>query len=98
MIDANGNDNTPEWGYCQTEGCKEPAIPCYLSGSGPPDEPDDLLCAEHCTDEGYCWGCGNFWAGIETFDFSPDGLCENCGPEIRESEDYDEADYWWEIL
>ncbi len=45
-IDVNGNDNTPEWGYCTTQGCKEAAFPIWLSG-GPPDDPDLLLCETH---------------------------------------------------
>lgn len=76
-MDVNGNDNTPEWGYCRVAGCPNDAIPCYDSG-GPPDDPDDLLCADHCQQFGYCWGCGRLWAGNEQFDFSPRGLCGEC--------------------
>lgn len=71
-MDANGNDNTPEWGYCTVEGCAGEAIPCYLPGTMPPDEPDDCLCVDHCTDAGYCWGCG------KSFDLDPRGLCSEC--------------------
>lgn len=45
-IDVNGNDNTPEWGYCTVEGCKEEAFPIWLSG-GYPDDPDLYLCPTH---------------------------------------------------
>lgn len=85
-MDVNGNDNTPEWGYCQVAGCMNDAIPCYISG-GPPDDPDDLLCADHCQENGYCWGCGVLWAGSETFDFSPRGLCGECIHQFRIDED-----------
>lgn len=89
-MDVNGNDSSPEWGYCQVEGCREPAIPCWLPDSDyGVDEPDDLLCANHCQGHGYCWGCSHFWAGIESFDFNPLGLCENCADEFREPE-YDD--------
>lgn len=95
MMDVHGNDNTPEWGYCQVEGCANEAIPCWLPDSRyGEDDPDDRLCAEHCQDEGYCWGCGHFWAGIESFDFNPNGLCENCKDEYAEP-DYDDDDGGW---
>lgn len=45
-IDVNGNDNTPEWGYCEHPGCPEPAYPIWFSG-GEPDDPDLLLCEAH---------------------------------------------------
>jgi hypothetical protein len=44
-MDVNGNDNTPEWGWCQ-EGCGQPAEPLWLSGAYPV-EPDWLLCHQH---------------------------------------------------
>lgn len=96
-MDTDGNDNTPEWGYCTVEDCRYDAIPCYLPGSYPPDEPDDLLCADHCGDAGYCWGCGNFCAGQESFDFNPRGLCSECrdNPDLTGEADFDELDYDW---
>ena len=93
-MDVDGNDNTPEWGYCQVEGCGAPAIPCYLPGNEQPDDPDDTVCCAHCGEAGYCWGCGTFCAGNEQFDFDPRGLCENCrydpdlGYEPEDEEDY----------
>lgn len=45
-IDVNGNDNQPEWGYCDAPGCPEPAYPLWYAG-GPPDDPDLLLCDRH---------------------------------------------------
>lgn len=45
-MDVNGNDNAPEWGYCTTPGCSEPAEPLWFSG-GFPDDPDLLLCYKH---------------------------------------------------
>lgn len=94
-MDVNGNDNTPYWGYCQKEGCSNAAIACYMSGNYPPDEPDDLLCADHCGDEGYCWGCGHFWAGCEGFDFNQRGLCPNChdDPDLGYESEDDEIDW-----
>lgn len=52
----------------------------------------DYYCAEHCQKNGYCYGCGEFWAGSESFDFSRSGLCSNCQSEV---EDYiDDEDYY----
>jgi hypothetical protein len=45
-MDVNGNDNTPEWGYCTIAGCTEAAWPVWLKGSYP-DDPDLLLCESH---------------------------------------------------
>ncbi len=94
-MDVNGNDNMPEWGFC--EKCKEPAIPCYLPGNMPPDDPDNLLCVDHCTDEGYCWGCGYFCAGLESFDFNPRGLCSECrdDPDLTGEDHFDEDFGLW---
>lgn len=45
-LDVNGNDNSPEWGYCTAEGCTEEAFPIWKSGAEP-DDPDLLLCPKH---------------------------------------------------
>lgn len=98
-MDADGNDSAPEWGYCDVEGCPHPAIPCWLPDSDyGVDDPDDCLCADHCQDQGYCWGCGRFYAGIEIFDFNPRGLCENCADEFAEPEiDEDDIAFYWDV-
>jgi len=45
-IDVNGYDNSPEWGTCKAEDCKEDAFPIWLAGDYP-DDPDLLLCPKH---------------------------------------------------
>src|SRR3990167_764924 len=45
-MDADGNDNMPEWGYCEVPGCSEPALPLWYSG-GFPDDADMKLCVDH---------------------------------------------------
>lgn len=85
---------------CQREGCWKKGNPCYYPPHGEPD--DDVpvwVCCEHMKVEGFCVGCGGFWAGVESFDFGP-GWCDNCAPEWEEpfDEDYDNADeeyYRW---
>jgi len=54
----------------------------------------DDYCADHCQKNGFCYGCGEFWAGSESFDFSRNGLCSNCkdDPDLV-GYDYDE-DYY----
>lgn len=55
----------------------------------------DYYCAEHCFKNGYCYGCGGFWAGSENFDFSRDHLCSNCkdDPDLV---GYDEDESYYE--
>ena len=54
------------------------------------------FCLDHCQPF-FCWGCGQFWAGIESFDFNPIGLCDNCNFEFRdELGEYDHYDYDWQ--
>ena len=51
------------------------------------------LCAECAVDAGYCFACGNFYAGCKSYDLSPiKGCCENCISEFEEPE-FDEFDY-----
>lgn len=55
---------------CEVAGCGQPAVACYLPDTDPvTSEPDGLLCVEHAFDQGFCWWCGQFWAGVEAFDW-----------------------------
>jgi hypothetical protein len=76
-MDADGNDNTPEWGYCQAEkGCKEAAMPLYDIGTTYPNDPSMLLCPAHARSYGYCPECG--CADTLNLDDDPEwmaGLC-----------------------
>lgn len=73
---------------CQHEGCESEGIACYLNLSES-DGPGYYYCVEHCYEEGFCWGCGNFSAGEEAFDWgNPSHLCSNC----RSAGDYDDSD------
>lgn len=79
---------------CDEPGCEtgDPVIACWLPDDT--DEPSDHLCLKHASEHGYCWGCGQFWAGIESFDFNPRELCDNCDVEFSEP-DYDEDDVYY---
>lgn len=79
---------------CEHEGCTETGIPCYLNWID--EEPNGWYCPDHAHENGFCPGCGLFSAGIESFDFSQSGLCENCQDELEsemyEPDEYDEYD------
>lgn len=80
---------------CSHEGCWEKGIDCYL-----PDNvdgnPDEWVCAAHAQVAGYCYACGTFWGGIESFDFRRSGLCDNCESDLH-AEDFDEDDFFGEL-
>lgn len=89
---------------CCEVGCKRIGSPCYLSDD--PDTPYEYRCWQHIWDSGFCVACGQFWAGIESFDFRRSQLCDNCagddwveygdddwGESYAEWDDYPYA-YW----
>lgn len=78
---------------CQEPGCTTgyEVVECRCRGEGGAEDLVEYYCTEHCQKHGYCWGCGEFWAGVEMFDFEPSGLCEHCKEEIgAEVEEWDE--------
>ncbi len=91
---------------CQEPNCTELGIECYFPDNET-DEPDRYYCASHTFNHGFCWGCGYFWSGVESFDFSEvfglKGLCSNCRFEWRNEDKYEDEeelepeDYYWEI-
>lgn len=86
---------------CDMSGCHRSNLPCFLPDDL--DRPSEYLCAEHAHQAGYCIGCGQFSAGIESFDFRVryQGYCDNCahqmeGEDERELRDLrgDDWDYF----
>jgi len=79
---------------CEHEGCdKEGEVDCLLRGIPPDRDYTYHYCVEHCFDEGFCYACGQFWSGVEGFDFNnPSHLCPNCLTEIEDDTD-DGEDY-----
>src|SRR6266404_1523020 len=72
---------------CEFEGCKETETDWYEY------EPDNGVwsCGGHAEHFGFCFMCGNFWAGCESFDFSRvKGVCENCIAEFDDDSDEDD--------
>lgn len=49
------------------------------------------LCPDCMEDSGFCYGCGNYCSGMESFDFSDiPGYCSDCSDEIKSQEEDDE--------
>lgn len=65
---------------CNEPGCQADGIECRFYDYDEQQEIIEHYCGEHCRKNGYCWYCGQFWAGVESFDFDPAGLCSNCRP------------------
>jgi hypothetical protein len=104
LNDYRARDDTPTFTpICDREGCTEPGVECWLPSlgvveDGQDDEPDEYLCVKHASESGYCWSCGNFWGGIESFEFHPRNLCENCASEEEDDEWDDEDGYDYEAF
>jgi len=85
---------------CQKAHCPDRAVACYLPNSyGRDRKPDEMLCARHAWLSGYCRSCGEFWGGINSFDFLNGGLCDFCFDEIQNDidlESCDGEDGFWE--
>lgn len=106
-FDGNLEYITPDPGNtCEHEGCGEThttecAIDWEVGDDGEWTGKDaEWLCYDHAKDAGYCFGCGHFWAGATSFDFSRiEGYCENCVAEIQSTsgnyggDDEDYIDY-----
>lgn len=74
--------------------CEVEGIPCYMSWTDV--EPHGYYCTDHAHANGFCPMCGLFYAGFESFDFSPTGLCESCQGQVEsefDDEDWDDDDY-----
>jgi hypothetical protein len=74
---------------CMEDGCANEGMDCYL-----PDDREQAsyaYCSEHAFDEGFCKGCGQFWGGVESFEFLNGGYCDECRAAL-DSEMSDEND------
>jgi len=84
---------------CQHPDCpnNETVTACFYPDNHT-EIPDEYYCSEHSFEHGYCFGCGQFWSGVERFDFATTyggilGLCENCDDEFRtDLGEFDEED------
>lgn len=55
---------------CQHPGCSAEGMECQAG------EETERYCPGHAREHGYCRGCGQFWAGTQTFEEK--GLCATC--------------------
>jgi hypothetical protein len=58
------------------------------------EKPDEVLCGEHASEAGYCRSCGDFWGGIESFEFHHPGLCDHCATDGQDLDFDEEDDYY----
>ena len=72
------------------DGCGNAGFECFL-----PDDENQAsyaYCVEHAFDNGFCRSCGQFWGGIESFEFLNGGLCDNCKDELEQEIAYEQAE------
>ena len=79
--------------FCEELGCTADGIvDCFLSPTN--EQPDHHYCYNHAFDEGFCPSCGQFYGGIESFEFSPQRMCMECvdmwKTELGEDDEYDD--------
>lgn len=77
---------------CQEPDCTNSGSECFYPDS---DTPDHYYCCSHASKNGFCYGCGQFYGGVEQFEFPQfygniEGFCPNCSEEIKE--EWREAD------
>ena len=106
MLEKIVNSLKHKFHFCSHAGCwkhGEDVIECYLpdyevdeEGFRTNDEPDYYYCWEHADTHGFCKMCGEFWAGIESFEFIHPGFCDNCDDEMERDFDrgFDDEDYF----
>ena len=92
---------------CNHEGCDSTDVTACFLPDNETDTPDEHYCATHAHEHGWCWGCGQFWGGVESFDFGSyygnvAGLCDNCSDAVKDDfDDFDDDDYepidCWEV-
>ncbi len=51
----------------------------------------EYVCSTHHHATGYCYGCGQFFGGIESFEFG-NGLCDDCNQDLCFPDDEDDFD------
>lgn len=78
---------------CQQKGCwkhGDEITECFLpdyeiddEGFRVDEKPDEYYCTEHAARNGYCKSCGEFWGGIESFEFEHPGWCDNCHDQME---------------
>lgn len=86
-----GNIETKSCEECKRELPVDLLMKCTRADDDFPDGEDVEYLCEGCLNKSiwYCHSCGQFCAGITSFEFGPyAGFCESCADQIAES-DYD---------
>jgi hypothetical protein len=69
---------------CEIDGCDAWGFPVGHS------EVEHWYCPRHAHERGWCWHCGGFFGGVESFEWSDQRVCDDCEfiiEEINASED-----------
>lgn len=76
--------------------CPNEGMDCWLPDDG--DQASCAYCPGHAFDAGFCKSCGQFWGGIESFEFLNGGYCDECKSEMEHNDalDTDEPDEDWD--
>lgn len=87
---------------CEVEGCANPGNPCYLPDITEEqvlgDGPHAWYCDDHIKEHGFCFICGQFQAGLESFEFVHADYCDNCWNQIENNFRSDnETEYYYEM-
>jgi hypothetical protein len=83
---------------CEEYGCLlDGLVECHLltfdKGFVHAEEINFNYCQYHAYLNGFCSCCGDFWGGIESFEFeNPSHLCENCLDQIKNESEESEYD------
>lgn len=81
---------------CWQPSCHDKGIKCLTPGAlidG--NDEKQRYCSNHAAQNGFCYSCGIFCAGIESFDFGQyPGLCDNCADQVSAEDDW--GSDWYE--
>ena len=73
--DAGGLDD----GQCEHPDCDSQGMRYKYPRMDNQSEPETAIyCLRHVWQGGFCFCCGGFFGGIESFDFGDRGLCDEC--------------------
>ncbi|MDZ7970502.1 MAG: hypothetical protein RM368_37190 [Nostoc sp. DedSLP03] len=89
--------------HCQHLGCTEENVTACFYPDNETEQPNEYYCTVHAAKHGFCYMCGQFWGGVESFEFATifggsEGVCEICdylaSAELGEFDDDDDDCYW----
>lgn len=82
-------DRVQDVPMCQEKGCVKGSIKCTIPSGINEDgseyaESYEYYCPKHAKENGFCFGCGEFIAGIGGLG----DMCDNCQSEFDDNDDY----------